>query len=389
MKNVLVGDVISSSGSGFACSKSKLVDVGLLHLRPFNISNDGQLTLKERYFVPHSEAPINCQQLNEGDILFNNTNSVELVGKAALIRDPIVAGYSNHLTRISVDSKVILPTYFMYWLQYMKSTGYFSSQATQWVSQAAYKVSDLKLLSIPLPDLDLQNEIVQNLEAICKVISNRREILEKLEELTTSVFYEMFGDVVSNNMGWQVEKFGNIGVLDRGKSRHRPRDAGELYGGKYPFIQTGDVANSNGEIRSFKHTYSDLGLAQSKLWNVNTLCITIAANIAKTAILRIPACFPDSVVGFIADKSKTNVRFVQTWLSFLQPILEANAPQAAQKNINLQILRDLPIPLPTLELQDVFSSRIESIIALRNEQDTALAKSSEALSSLLNCFSKP
>lgn len=389
MKKVLVGDVISFNGSGFACSKSKLVEVGLLHLRPFNISNDGEITLKEKYFVPQSEAPINCRQLNEGDILFNNTNSVELVGKAALIRDPIVAGYSNHLTRISVDSKVILPTYFMYWLQYMKGTGYFSSQATQWVSQAAYKVSDLKLLSIPLPDLDLQNEIVQNLEAISKVISTRREILKKLEELTTSVFYEMFGDVVSNNMGWQVEKFGNIGVLDRGKSRHRPRDAAELYGGKYPFIQTGDVANSNGEIWSFKHTYSDLGLAQSKLWNVNTLCITIAANIAKTAILRIPACFPDSVVGFIADKSKTNVRFVQTWLSFLQPILEANAPQAAQKNINLQILRDLPIPLPPLELQDVFSSRIESIIALRNEQDTALAKSSEALSSLLNCFSKP
>jgi type I restriction enzyme S subunit len=98
-------------------------------------------------------------------------------------------------------------------------------------------------------------------------------------------------------------------------------------------------------IRRYKSTYSELGLAQSKLWSSGTLCITIAANIAKTGILKLDACFPDSVVGFLPG-SGVVTNYVQAWLGFLQPTLEASAPQAAQKNINLEILRDLSIPVP-------------------------------------------
>ncbi|MEH7275928.1 restriction endonuclease subunit S, partial [Neobacillus vireti] len=99
-------------------------------------------------------------------------------------------------------------------------------------------------------------------------------------------------------------KLNELGTVSRGKSRHRPRDDKSLYGGKYPFIQTGDVKKANFYIRDFKQTYNEKGLAQSKLWNKGTLCITIAANIAETAILDIDACFPDSIVGFIPDENK-------------------------------------------------------------------------------------
>ncbi|HRA89425.1 MAG TPA: hypothetical protein PK992_15175, partial [Planctomycetaceae bacterium] len=82
----------------------------------------------------------------------------------------------------------------------------------------------------------------------------------------------------------------------------------------------------------------DIGLRQSKMWPAGTLCITIAANIAKTGILTFDACFPDSVVGFRADDPAT-VEYVRVWLSFLQKALEDSAPESAQKNINLAILR--------------------------------------------------
>ena len=109
---------------------------------------------------------------------------------------------------------------------------------------------------------------------------------------------------------WPIQKISSLGEFDRGKSKHRPRDAAHLYGGSYPFIQTGDVTNSDGRITSFRQTYSEAGLAQSRLWPVGTLAITIAANIAETALLTFPACFPDSVVGFTADPKKADVRFV-------------------------------------------------------------------------------
>ena len=150
----------------------------------------------------------------------------------------------------------------------------------------------------------------------------------------------MFGDPISNPKGYRKVALGKLGQLDRGISKHRPRDAAFLYGGDYPFIQTGDVTNSGGWIISHSQTYSEAGLAQSRLWPKGILCITIAANIARTGILTFDACFPDSIVGFLPGPDVT-IEYVMYAIGLFQYHLEAQAPQAAQKNINLQVLRTL------------------------------------------------
>ena len=127
----------------------------------------------------------------------------------------------------------------------------------------------------------------------------------------------------------------DLGEFGRGVSKHRPRNDIKLLGGKYPLIQTGDVANAGLYITSYSSTYSELGLKQSKMWDKGTLCITIAANIAKTAILEFDACFPDSVVGFIANERTNNI-FVHYWFSFFQAILESQAPESAQEEYQLE-----------------------------------------------------
>jgi type I restriction enzyme S subunit len=99
-----------------------------------------------------------------------------------------------------------------------------------------------------------------------------------------------------------VKKLGEVADIGRGKSKHRPRDAEFLFGGKYPFIQTGDVRKADLYLTEFTQTYSEAGLQQSKLWNEDTLCITIAANIAETSILKIKLVFPDSIIGLIQRK---------------------------------------------------------------------------------------
>jgi type I restriction enzyme S subunit len=197
-----------------------------------------------------------------------------------------------------------------------------------------------------------------------------------------ALFLDMFGDPTTNPKRWPLSTFREVGNLDRGKSRHRPRDAAELYGGPYPFIQTGDVANSKGRITRYSSTYSEAGLAQSKLWPKGTLCITIAANIAKTGVLDFDGCFPDSVVGFLPGK-RVSIAYIQGWLFFLQPTLEALAPQAAQKNINLEILRALPIPLPPLHLQIRFEQRCDAILSVCEQQQTAIDKAKATFNALL------
>jgi len=148
-----------------------------------------------------------------------------------------------------------------------------------------------------------------------------------------------------------MAKLGNLGEVNRGRSRHRPRYAEHLYGGPYPFIQTGDIRMSGGRISSHTQTYSEAGLAQSRLWPAGTMCITIAANIAETAILNYPACFPDSVVGFIADEERANVYFVEYMFRRLRSSLQHQAFGSVQDNINLATLDRLRFPLPPLDEQ--------------------------------------
>lgn len=159
---------------------------------------------------------------------------------------------------------------------------------------------------------------------------------------------------------WTWASLDQIGELNRGKSKHRPRDDARLYGGPYPFIQTGDIRKSGGTIREHSQTYSEFGLKQSRLWPAGTLCITIAANIAETGILSYPACFPDSVVGFVQDDTLLKVRFVEFFIRSEKSEIERYAPATAQKNINLELLEGMAIPLPSLAEQTEIVREVES-----------------------------
>ena len=143
-----------------------------------------------------------------------------------------------------------------------------------------------------------------------------------------------------------------LGSVSRGRSRHRPRDAEFLYGGPYPFVQTGDVKKAGLYLRDFEQTYSEAGLAQSKLWPVGTLCITIAANIAETSILDIEACFPDSVIGFIAQPEKADARFVKYLFdAVLKVRFQSFTQGAAQDNLSQAKLLSIKFPVPELVVQ--------------------------------------
>ena len=108
---------------------------------------------------------------------------------------------------------------------------------------------------------------------------------------------------------WERLKLGEIGTLERGRSQHRPRNDPRLFGGPYPFIQTGDVASANVYIMEHHQTLSEFGMEQSRMFSAGTLCITIAANIGDVAILSYDCCFPDSVVGF-SPSSRSISKFI-------------------------------------------------------------------------------
>lgn len=105
--------------------------------------------------------------------------------------------------------------------------------------------------------------------------------------------------------------------------------------------------------------YGEFGLKQSKIWDKDTLCITIAANIAETALLSYPMCFPDSVVGFRAFKGVSSEKFMYYVFEYIRKAIQNAASGSIQDNINIEYLTSLDFKVP----DKVYQDRIVSILA--------------------------
>lgn len=191
---------------------------------------------------------------------------------------------------------------------------------------------------------------------------------------------------------WLFIRLSELGILERGKSKHRPRNDPNLFSdGKYPFVQTGDVSQSKYfgyEIQPASKFYNDFGLAQSKMWCAGTLCITIAANIAETGFLTYDACFPDSVVGFTPFIEGDFSIFVRYYIDSIKLILEKYAPATAQKNINLGILETLKIPLPPLAEQKEIVNQVEKHLQTVSQLENQITEREELTIQLMQSILK-
>ena len=175
--------------------------------------------------------------------------------------------------------------------------------------------------------------------------------------------------------GWVWAAMPQLGELNRGKSKHRPRNDPRLLNGPYPFVQTGYIRHSGGLVTQHSQTYSEFGLAQSRLWPSGTLCITIAANIAETGILSYDACFPDSVVGFISYEGDVPTKFLEFFIRTAKEELERFAPATAQKNINLQVLSAMGVPLPPLAEQRRIVAEVERRLSVAQQAEATVEAS--------------
>lgn len=155
------------------------------------------------------------------------------------------------------------------------------------------------------------------------------------------------------NNNWNTMKLNELGTFARGKSKHRPRNDKKLFeGGGYPLVQTGEIKEANLYVNKHNAEYNEFGLSQSKMWKKDTLCITIAANIAETAILSYPMCFPDSIVGFNANKEVSSELFMHYIFTYIKQAIQKSASGSIQDNINIDYLEHLDFKIPNKKVQD-------------------------------------
>lgn len=314
-----------------------------------------------------------------------SNGSKQHLGKVAFIDRDYPYAFGGFMGLIKPIETEVFPKYVYY---YCCSPKYKSFLLT--IGNGAninnLRFSDIGKNQLPVPSMEEQEAIVAELDVINEAIAALQQQVADLNKLEQSTFYTMFGDPVSNEKGWDKSSLSKMGILARGVSKHRPRNAPELLGGTMPLIQTGDVSNADFYIRNYSSTYSELGVSQSKIWKAGTLCITIAATIGKCAILSFDACFPDSVVGFSVNDKLCNNEYVFFIFKRLQTILEENAPAVAQKNINLKVLNDLELPLPPLSLQQEFAAKVEAIESAKAEINTQMAEMQTLLASRMDYY---
>ena len=291
--------------------------------------------------------------------------------------------WANNHVHVVQGNKLLNNRFLFHYLRQMNFIPYL-------VGGDRAKLTKAKMLEIkiPIPSLETQQKIVKILDKFTELEATLEATLEA-ELALRKRQYQYYRDFLldfDNQIGGGIadgykgrlkdvvwKTLGEVALdFGRGKSKHRPRNDVRLYGGSIPFIQTGDIKNAGHIIESYTQTYNDFGLKQSKLWKKGTLCITIAANIAETAVLGFDACFPDSVIGFVANPKETTSDYVEYLLSSLKMKLQEKGMGSAQENINLTTFSNMRFPFPPLPEQ-------EKIVAILDKFDTLTHSISEGL----------
>lgn len=334
--------------------------------------------------------------VSKGDIIFADT-SEDYAGIGNCVHididDTIFAGYHTVIAHPeeSENSK---------YLSYLFLTDCWRSQIRSSVSGIkVFSITQkiLKQLSIILPPVEEQNKITAFLDDKCArlddIIAKQHQVIDKLNEYKSSFVSKAItkgldstADLKESNVEWIGEipkhwtpiKIKYASKIMRGRFNHRPRNDPAYYNGKYPFVQTGDVANANKYINTYSQTLNDLGYSVSKEFPKGSICMTIAANVGDVAVLNFTACFPDSVVGFVPCE-KTYWNYLYYALKSMKKQLLRNAIISTQLNLNIEIIKEEFIPFPPMEEQKQIADYLDKKCAAI---DDSIAKRQQLIEKL-------
>jgi type I restriction enzyme M protein len=309
-----------------------------------------EFDFSEKHFVEEGFV-LDERQLQPGDLLINSTGK-GTAGRVTYFDLPGLYVVDSHVSILRPNSR-LNSKFGLY------SLGRIGFKALESLADGSSGQIELTLdtigeIQIPLPPIDVQQQIVTECEAIDLKTENARTALALASQSITDSIAEIYA---ANHPQKKLEE---ISEIKRGRFTHRPRNDPKFFGGDYPFIQTGDVVKATASKVPYTQTLNEDGLVVSKLFQPPVVLITIAANIGDTAVLDYPACFTDSVVGLTPHQG-VNARFLELMMRAQKKHLNEIAPQMAQKNINVEILKPITVPIPTPEEQDRFVAKVEAL----------------------------
>lgn len=389
----LLSDVIEDAKSGFACGTED--PAGVFQLRMNNIRRDGTLDLSKQKRVPRAQKAVESALLHVGDVLFNATNSPDLVGKTALIsrlQEPTV--YSNHFIRLRTRSEVLEPAYLARWLSWQFQCGTFKGICRQWVNQATVGKESLLNLSIPLLSIEGQQRVAEVLDQADELRAKRRQAIGLLDDLAQSIFLDMFGDPSTNPKGWGTFNFGSVVQEFRYGTSNKSGDDG------LPALRIPNVLGGRLDLRKLK-LVSVTAVEEDRLQLKDGDLLFVRTNGNPDYVGRCAVFSEESVrqTGYASDRfiyasylirarlqsGRFNSEYVREFMlsaTGRRTLRESSKTSAGQFNINIDGLGRVPIPSPPLKLQSEFANSLSRIEAMRAAHEAHLAELDELFGSL-------
>lgn len=370
-----LSDVVVDIQAGVACGQRS--NTGVIQLRMNNVSTLGVVDFSSHIRIP-SEFIDSDMYLKAGDVVFNNTNSVELVGKTALFEgheEPVA--FSNHFSRLRTDPKKILPSYLSYWLQHLWHSRRFQSICDRWVGQAAVQRSKLEQLEIPLVHPNEQDRIASKLKQQLSVVANARlaahnqalDVHKLMPLILASAFSEIadaervrIGDAAPTNSGTTPSR-------DRQEYWNPP---------EFPWVKTGEIAFS--PITTTEEKVSGKALEECSLPLLPAGTVLVAMygqgkTRGQSAVLEVPATTNQACFAILPNETFDH-EYLQFWLRHSYGDLRALSDSRGgnQSNLNGAILNSFEVPRVSRAKQRAIVKHIKQAL----QEATSLQSSVES-----------
>ena len=353
-------------------------------LRSNNIDlNTNTINFDELKFISDSIIIPKDKKLKKNSIFMCMSNGSKLhLGKVAFIDKEYPYAFGGFMGLIVPKEDELMPKMAYYYFCSQKFKTYLSSIGNG-ANINNIKFVDIAKDTIPIPPKSTQLSIVSELDKINELIRLKKEQLKDYDNLAQSIFYEMFGDPVENEKGWEVKKWKEVFNTILGKMLDKSKQINHLKQYKY-------LANMNvqwgyfdlKELRSM--TFTDEELAKYELRN-NDLLICEGGDAGRCAIWK----ETDETILFqkaihrarLIDTDNADVVYIRYWMQFykVNKGLKDYISKSTIEHLTGDKLKRLPIPLPPLPLQHLFAQRIEQI----ERQKPAVQKSITDLETIL------
>lgn len=311
----------------------------------------------------------------KGDVI-TVSGSGAYAGFVNFFTEPVFA--SDCTTIQSLDESKVLTKYVFYILKGQQEYIYSLQRGA---GQPHVYPKDLVGIEIPLLPLPIQKQIVSILEKTENLKQKREETNKDTQKIIQSLFYEMFGDPVKNEKGWDVKKIKDCCSTSSGGTPSRAKK--EYWGGNIPWIKSG--AMNLKEINGAEEFITDAGLKNSsaKYFERDTIVMAMyGATAGKTSILRIRATTNQAVCSIVPERYLHN-DFLLFALRIMEKYFVGKAHGGGQPNISQNIVKDTQVIIPPLPLQQEFAKKVQLIESIQSKQQSSTEEINTLFDALL------